>query len=208
MTTTSTGRRPSSAPEDQSLSATTLSDLLRTLDADGERELQSLLDEQRRRADGLLEQAHRDAAEIVSASVAAARHRGDDQADRLLAEVGAQARRRVDDATGTALDLVLRTAQQRLDELHGHPDGVRVTRRLLGEALRLLPDASRCHVPSGHAAAVADLAGGRKVHDDLHVLGAVVADDRGRTVDNTAPTRLTNAWPELRAVLVEGWRTP
>lgn len=208
MVTTTTARGPSVTAEGQRLSPTSLTDLLRALDADGERELQALLDEQRRRADALLQQAHAEAAEILRASVAAARHRGTEQADRLLAHSGAQARRVVEDAISAALDAVLHTAQQRLDDLREHPDGVQVTRRLLGEALRLLPGATGCHVATGHATAVRDIAGGREVHDDLHVLGALVTDTRGRTVDNTVPTRLANAWPELRAVLADLWRAP
>lgn len=187
---------------------TTLPDLLQTLDADGERELQALLADQSERADAILRAARAEAAALVRDAVGQAHRSGAQEAERLRADAAAQGRRVIDDAVNRELGHVLDLARARLDQLALDPEAVGVTKRLLLEALQVLPDATRCRVPTGHAPTAASVAPSLEVDDDLSGLGVVVADDAGRSVDNMVATRLGHAWPDLRAGLASSWRQP
>ena len=187
---------------------TTLPDLLQTLDTDGERELQALLADQAERAEAIILAARTGAAALVRDAVGQARRSGAQEAERLRADAAAQARRVIDDTVNHELGQVLDLARARLDQLALDRVGVEVTQRLLLQALQVLPDATHCRIPTGHAPAAASVAPGLEVDDDLSGLGVVVADDAGRSVDNTVDTRVGHAWPELRAALASSWRQP
>jgi len=172
------------------------------METEGQRELQYALAEDQRAAEEILtrarEQAERDRQARLDQATQAARL----QARRILSRAATTARVARRDTLEQQLRAVRTDVEAELAARPGTPAGTRATLALIEEALALLPTATTCHVDPAEVDAV------RQQHPQLAVaptplgVGVVVADDAGRAVDNTAPSRLEAAWPLLRPVLL------
>ncbi|MGL4176572.1 MAG: hypothetical protein ACRCSN_10880 [Dermatophilaceae bacterium] len=182
-----------------------LEDLLRTMERDAEAELAEVVAADEQRARRVVEDAREAAAAERRARIDEARAQVEEEARLVLAAARARAVARARADREGELAAVRADAEQTLRELVGTPAGVRATERLLAEALDAVPRATRCRVSPDRLAEVSRAHPRLEVTGDLETIGAIVADDRGRVLDNTAPTRLANAWPSLAPALARRW---
>ena len=180
----------------------TLQVLLATMEAEGQRELQSALAEDQRRAEEILTRAREQAETDRQARLDQATQAARLQARRILSRAAVTARVALRDTLEQELHDVRTDVEAELADRPGTHAGTRATLVLLEEALALLPTATTCHVDPAEVDAVRERHPQLAVVPTLLGVGVVVADDAGRAVDNTVPSRLEAAWPLLRPVLL------
>ncbi|GAA4738983.1 hypothetical protein GCM10023328_19850 [Modestobacter marinus] len=188
-----------------------LTDLLRSLDDDAAAELERAHQAAADEADRLTREAAAEADRVRSAALAAAEQTGRREAARIVAAARTEAAAEVRAARAEALRAVRERGEQRLADLRAHPGYDEVLAGCLAEALAVLPEPVGVRVDRRDADRVRRLLPGTQPADltitaDLTAWGGcLVADDRGRYVDDTLETRLATAWPAQRAATATRW---